>query len=262
VNLLADIVEAKRRAVDALGPRRAHRVERKVIDVFAALRRAGDGLRLVAEVKLRSPSAGPLSRVLTPADRALAYAEAGASMVSVLCDAPYFDGSWDHLAAARARLDADGRSVPLLAKDFVIDERQIEEARDRGGDAVLLIARIVTAPRLATLMQAARREGLEPFVEVVDEGELEAAVASGARVIGVNARDLDSLRIDVAQAARVLRAIPGHAVAVHLSGLRQAADVADIARGRADAALIGEVLMRQDDPRPLLLAMVDAARSC
>jgi indole-3-glycerol phosphate synthase len=261
VSRLADIVAAKRSAVDALGPHRGKRTTRTPVDVVASLRRTGPRLNLVAEVKLRSPSAGPLSRVLPPADRALAYAEAGASMVSVLCDAPYFDGSWDHLADARARLDAAGRAVPLLAKDFVIDERQIVEARDRGADAVLLIARIVSAARLAGLMRAARGEGLEPFVEVVDERELDTAVASEARVIGVNARDLDTLRIDVAQAARVLAAIPGDAVAVHLSGLRQPSDVASLALGRADAALIGEVLMRQDDPRPLLRAMVEAARS-
>jgi len=273
VSLLADILAAKRRAVDALPPRRAPGRPRTPIDVVGALRRArGDGaggrsqpgldaLRLIAEVKLKSPSAGPLSRALTPEGRALAYAEAGASMISVLCDAPYFDGSWDHLAAARAELDAAGRAVPLLAKDFVIDERQIHEARDRGGDAVLLIARIVSAERLRQLAGAARAEGLEPFVEIVDAPELEAAVAIGARVIGVNARDLDTLQVDVAQTARVLAAIPEGAVAVHLSGLRQPADVAQVARGRADAALMGEVLMRQDDPRPLLRAMIDAARS-
>jgi indole-3-glycerol phosphate synthase len=261
VSLLADILAAKRKAVDMLGPRRSATPARKPIDVVAALRRVNGGLSLVAEVKLRSPSAGSLSRALAPAERALAYAEAGASMVSVLCDGPYFDGSWDDLAAARSRLDAVGRPVPLLAKDFVIDERQIEEARDRGGDAVLLVARVVGASRLIELVRAARGEGLEPFVEIVDERELEAAVASDARVIGVNARDLDTLDVDVKRAARVLDAIPTGTIAVHLSGLRQPADVADIATGRADAALIGEVLMRQDDPRPLLRAMLDAARS-
>ena len=274
---LADILAAKRRSVDALPARRApdpaRTPPRTPIDVVGALRRArGDGasargrpepsaLRLIAEVKLKSPSAGPLSRALTPEGRALAYAEAGASMISVLCDGPYFDGSWDHLAAARARLDAAGCAAPLLAKDFVIDERQIHEARDRGGDAVLLIARIVSTERLGQLAGAARAEGLEPFVEVVDAPELEAAVAIGARVIGVNSRDLDTLEVDMAQAARVLAAIPDGVVAVHLSGLRQPADVAEVARGRADAALMGEILMRQDDPRPLLRAMLDAARS-
>jgi indole-3-glycerol phosphate synthase len=260
VSVLADILAAKRRDVDALPARDRTRARREPIDVVAALRRECGALRLVAEVKLRSPSAGTLSRALSPAERAFAYAEAGASMVSVLCDAPFFDGSWEHLAAARARLDAAGRRVPLLAKDFVIDGRQIEEARDRGGDAILLIARIVSASQLAELARAARAERLEPFVEVVDDRELEAAMAAEARVVGVNARDLDKLNVDVAQAGRLLAAIPPGVVAVHLSGLRQPADVAAIARGRADAALIGEGLMRQDDPRPLLAAMIDAAR--
>jgi indole-3-glycerol phosphate synthase len=180
-------------------------------------------------------------------------------MVSVLCDGPFFDGSWDHLAAARARLDAAGLAVPLLAKDFVIDERQAEEARDRGADAVLLIARIVDRARLRELARCAREAGLEPLVEVVDEAELAAALAAGARLVGVNARDLDSLAMDAERTARVLGAIPPEVVAVHLSGVRAPADVALLSRGRADAALVGEALMRQDDPRPALRAMVTAA---
>jgi indole-3-glycerol phosphate synthase len=180
--------------------------------------------------------------------------------VSVLCDARFFDGAWEHLEASRASLDAAGRAVPLLAKDFVVDERQIEEARDRGADAVLLIARIVSRSRLVELAHAARAAGIEPLVEVVDEAELEAAIAARAQVIGVNARDLDTLTMDAARASRVLAAIPRDAVAVHLSGLRTDADVAAIARARPDAALIGEALMREDDPRGLLAAMVQAAR--
>jgi indole-3-glycerol phosphate synthase len=180
-------------------------------------------------------------------------------MVSVLCDAPFFEGSWEHLGEARARLDAAARAVPLLAKEFVLDARQIEEARDRGGDAVLLIARIVDAARLQDLARVAREEGIEPLVEVVDEVELGAALAAGARVVGVNARDLDTLAMDGERTARVLDAIPRDVVAVHLSGLRTPADVARVARSRADAALIGEALMRQDDPRPLLRAMAQAA---
>jgi indole-3-glycerol phosphate synthase len=181
-------------------------------------------------------------------------------MVSVLCDGPFFDGSWDHLRAARDRLDTGGRAVPLLAKEFVIHERQLEEARDRGGDAVLLIARIVSPAKLAVLADAARAENLEPIVEVVDERELEAAMASGARVVGVNARDLDNLEMDAGKAARVLAAIPEDVVALHLSGLKNAAGVGEVASGRADAALVGEALMRLDDPRPLLRDMVTAAR--
>ncbi len=261
---LTDILATKRAEIAELRakPRSSStpRTPREPLDITRALRRpAGAPLRLIAEVKLRSPSAGPLSRALTPGARAVAYAEAGAAMVSVLCDARYFDGSWGDLAACRAQLDGSGRPVPLLAKEFVIDERQIEEAADRGADAILLIARIVTRTRLAELARATRASGIEPLIEVVDENEVEAALEARARVIGVNARDLDTLVMDPARAARVLAAIPRDVVAAHLSGLRSDADVARLARDRADAALIGEALMRQDDPRPLLASMVRAA---
>ncbi|MCL2447460.1 MAG: indole-3-glycerol-phosphate synthase [Polyangiaceae bacterium] len=238
---------------------------RAPIDVARALARGpGDPLRLIAEVKLRSPSAGALSRVLSPPARAVAYAEAGAAMVSVLCDAAFFDGSWEHLRLAREALDArsagDGsRRVPVLAKEFVVDARQVQRARDEGADAVLLIARIVSRQTLADLARAARAEGIEPLVEVVDESEVDAALAAEARVIGVNARDLDTLAMDAARAARVLHAIPQGRVALHLSGLREPKDVASIAAGRADAALIGEALMRDDDPRERLRSLVAAA---
>ena len=259
MSVLADILASKRGEIAALRARPRQRSVRTPLDMAGALRREGGPLRLIAEVKLRSPSGGAFSRALGPDERALAYAEGGAAVVSVLCDGPFFDGSWDHLAAARARLDAAGLAVPLLAKEFVLDERQIAEARDRGADAVLLIARILDAGRLRDLTQAARDEGLEPLLEVVDETELAAALAAGGRVVGVNARDLDSLAMDAARAARVLDAIPAGIVAVHLSGLRTPDDVAQVARGRADAALVGEALMRQDDPRETLGAMVRAS---
>jgi indole-3-glycerol phosphate synthase len=257
---LDDILATKRVEVAALRNKPRTPSSRAARDIVEALRRGpGAPLRLIAEVKLRSPSAGALSRALTPAARAKIYAETGAAMVSVLCDERFFDGSWSDLAACRATLDGERRAVPLLAKEFVIDERQIEEARDHGADAVLLIARIVSRAQLVELARTARVLGIEPLIEVVDEGEVEAAVAARARVVGVNARDLDTLEMDPARAGRVLAAIPPGVVAVHLSGLRTGADVALLARERTDAALIGEALMRQDDPRALLTAMVQAA---
>jgi indole-3-glycerol phosphate synthase len=261
LRVLEDILAAKRREVTELQASARVQTARTPVDVLAALRRGGEArLRLIAEVKLRSPSAGAMSRALVPGERALAYAEAGAAMVSVLSDAPYFDGSWEHVVAARARLDGAGYAIPVLAKDFVVDERQVSEARDRGADAVLLIARIVDSFALARLTRCAREEGIEPLVEVVDERELDAALSAGARVIGVNARDLDTLVMDHGRAERVCAAIPKDVVAVHFSGLREAGDVAQVARGRADAALVGEALMRDDDPRPRLRAMVEASR--
>ncbi|MGA3119529.1 MAG: indole-3-glycerol-phosphate synthase TrpC [Polyangiaceae bacterium] len=258
---LAAIVESKVREVQALRGTARTRSRRDPLGIGQALHRGPGGeLRLIAEVKLRSPSAGPLSRALDPATRAAAYAEAGAAMVSVLCDGPFFDGSWQHLSAVRERLDAAGSRTPLLAKEFVIDLRQIQEARDRGADAVLLIARIVDAATLMTLARVARDEGIEPFIEVVDAHELEAALSADARIVGVNARDLDTLAMDAARAESVLASIPRDVVAVHLSGLRETRDVAGIARGRADAALVGEALMRDDDPRPRLRMLVAAGR--
>jgi len=261
VSRLDEILASKRSELGATAGRPRVRSTRSPFDAVGALRRpVGAPLRLIAEVKLRSPSAGALSRALSPAERALAYAETGAAMVSVLCDAPFFGGSWEHLEQVRARLDAAGKSVPLLAKEFVVHERQVFEARDRGADAVLLIARIVDSDTLRALAAAARAEAIEPLFEVVDERELGIALDAGARIVGVNARDLDTLAMDAERAARVLDAIPLEVVAVHFSGLRDADDVARLAVGRADAALVGEALMRQDDPVPLLSAMRNASR--
>jgi indole-3-glycerol phosphate synthase len=228
----------------------------KLRDVVSALGRPpGAPLRLIAEIKFRSPSAGPLSRALDAKQRASAYEAGGASMVSVLADQKWFDGSFDDLSGARAAV-----AIPVLCKDFVIDTAQVHRAACAGADAVLLIVRcIADGAALVELVDATRARGIEPFVEVVSEDELDRALAAGARVVGVNARDLDALQMDAARAERVLARIPRGVVAVHLSGLKTAADVAAIARSRADAALIGEALMRQADPGPLLDELVRSA---
>jgi indole-3-glycerol phosphate synthase len=230
--------------------------------VEQSLRRASGGaLQLIAEVKFCSPSAGELSRVLGAADRAVCYARGGAAMVSVLCDQPFFGGSFDDLARCRDALDeAFGTARPrLLCKEFVLDEVQLRRAASCGADAALLIARIVDEPKLVALARAARDLGLTPLIEVATLEELEAARQAEASVIGVNARDLNTLRMDPQRAATVLAAIDPAAVRVHLSGLATAADVTRVAASCADAALIGEALMRQDDPAPLLAAMRAAA---
>ncbi len=268
-SMLDKIITSKRAEVDAM------RDDSDIEDTWAptgvpafeaALRRAASGgprppLRLIAEHKRRSPSAGDLSTALSPGERAVAYARAGATAVSVLCDAPFFGGAWEHVGAARAALDGARLAAPVLAKEFIVDALQLTRARREGASAVLLIARIVTPAELKTLVSAARVADLEPLVEIVDEQELAAALDARARVIGVNARDLDTLDIDGARAARVLAAIPDDRVAVHLSGLRTPADVAAVAATRADAALVGEALMRLDDPSALLAEMVRAAAS-
>jgi indole-3-glycerol phosphate synthase len=224
--------------------------------VDSTLRRAsGAPLRLIAEIKRKSPSAGALSTVLAADARARAYAAAGASMVSVLTDGEFFGGSWDDLVDVRRVLP----HTPILAKEFIIDERQLVEAASCGADAALIIVRIVPPDLLPKLVTAALHLGLEPFVEVVSEDELARTLATDARVIGVNARDLDALAMDTARATRVLAAIPPDRIAVRLSGIKVPADVAAVASSRADAALIGESLMREDDPAHLLSAFVNAA---
>jgi indole-3-glycerol phosphate synthase len=221
---------------------------------LALARPSGAPLRLIAEIKRRSPSAGALSTKLGVAERARAYERAGASMVSVLCDGTFFDGAWEHLAAAR-----EAQSLPLLCKEFVIDEVQLDAARSFGADAVLLIVRCLEPKRVAALVRAARELELEPFVEIVDEKEARIALDAGATLIGVNARDLDTLRMDAERAARTLEALPETVISVHLSGIASAGAVTAVARSRAHAALIGEVLMREDDPEPLLKGLVGAA---
>jgi indole-3-glycerol phosphate synthase len=252
--LLAQILATKAAEVESLrrrsfGPPPARRP-------LALARKAGEPLRLIAEIKRRSPSAGQLSTLLGVGERARAYERAGASMVSVLCDAGYFDGRFEHLTEAREACE-----LPLLCKEFVIDEAQLDAARSFGADAVLLIVRCVTPARLVALVAAARARELEPFVEVATEDEASMALDAGATLVGVNARDLDALVMDTAKAARILETLPRSVVSVHLSGLKSAEAVAHVARTDTHAALIGEMLMRQDDPTQLLERLVVAART-
>ncbi|HEV8244627.1 MAG TPA: indole-3-glycerol-phosphate synthase [Polyangiaceae bacterium] len=222
-----------------------------------ALRRtAGQPLRLIAEIKLRSPSAGPLSTLLSVSERARCYERAGASMVSVLCDARFFDGAFEHLEQARSAC-----SLPILCKDFVIDEVQLDAARAFGADAVLLIVRCLSEERLPLLVSAARERGLEPFVEVTTHEESRRALHAGAALVGVNARDLDGLQMDPAQAAEVLSALPKTLVRARFSGLGTPEAVRALAESDADAALVGEALMRRSDPEPFLKELAAAAGS-
>jgi indole-3-glycerol phosphate synthase len=251
--VLDRIVASKRAELEALRREVLPSPSREPLDVVAALRRKG-ALALIAEVKRKSPSAGPLSTVLSPGERARAYANAGAAMVSVLCDRPFFDGSYDHV------LEARDVAAPLLAKEFVIDPLQVAKAASVGADAVLVIVRILDRDGLKTIMEACRAHRVEPFVEVTDEDELARAQGVGARIVGVNTRDLDTLAMDADRARRVLDRIPSSCVAVHLSGLKAPDDVATIASSRADAALIGEALMREDHPENLLKRMLARAQ--
>ena len=210
----------------------------------AALRRAPEEpIRAIAEIKRASPSAGPIRPGADPAAIAREYAAAGAAAISVLTDEAFFDGRLEFLAAVRAAVD-----LPLLRKDFIIDPYQVVEARAAGADAVLLIAAALELGQLGDLLAEAARHQLDALVEVHSPDEAEAAVAAGARLVGVNHRDLTTFTIDMGLTARLAPRLPPDAVLVAESGIRTAKDVRALAQAGAHAILVGEALMRAPSP--------------
>jgi indole-3-glycerol phosphate synthase len=210
---------------------------------FAGALRAGAGVSVIAEIKRRSPSKGPLRADLTPADLATTYARHGAAALSVLTESRYFGGSDDDLIAARAVV-----SLPVLRKDFTVDEYQIHEARAIGADAILLIARVLTRDELARFLETARECRLAALVEVHDERELGVAVDCGAKVLGVNNRNLDTFEVSLETCLRLKDRIPGDRIAVAESGIHTAVDVRLVAEAGYDAVLVGESLLVAADP--------------
>lgn len=211
----------------------------------AALRRPT--VAIIAEVKRRSPSAGSIREDLDPGERASLYAAHGAAAISVLTDGPYFGGSMQDL-----RMAAASCPLPLLRKDFILEEVQILEARAAGASAVLLIVRVLERARLEGLLRYAAELGLDALVEVHSPSELEAALESGAAVIGVNSRDLDTFRIDTEAAWKIVREVPADRIAVAESGMAGRMDVVRVAEAGADAVLIGTALSAAPSPERLL----------
>lgn len=210
---------------------------------------------VIAEMKRRSPSGGMLQPDLDPVSTALAYAEAGAAAISVLTDGPDFGGSLDDLAAARA-----AAGLPILCKDFIVDALQVAQARASGADAVLLIVSVLGRVGLRECLEAAAGAGLDALVEVHDESEAALAVDHGARLVGINNRDLRSLTTDLGTFSRLRPLLPNGVTVVAESGVRTADDCARMVEQGATAVLVGEALMRAPDPRRLCSEMVDAAR--
>lgn len=210
--------------------------------------------RVIAECKRRSPSRGVLRASYDPVAIARAYERAGAAAVSVLTEPAFFDGDLAHLSAVRAAV-----SLPLLRKDFILDEYQVAEARAAGADAILLIVAALSAPELAHLLRAAAHFELAALVEVHDASELRTAVDAGARVIGVNNRNLRTLDVTTATAMELARAIPGECVAVAESGLWTGADLRAMRDAGFDAFLIGERLVSAPDPGAALDDLTRAA---
>ena len=226
----------------------------------AALRPAATGgVRLIAEVKKASPSRGTLSAALDPAAQAAAYARAGAAAVSVLTDSKYFRGALGDLVAARAVVE-----LPLLRKDFILEEYQLWESRAAGADAVLLIVAALEDSRLRDLHHAAKGIGLAALVEVHTAAELDRALALGAPVIGVNNRDLQTLETRLETSLALLPRVPRAHTTVSESGIATGADVRRVVGAGAHAVLVGEALVRAPDVaalvRELLLREAAAPR--
>ena len=261
-DLLATIVAATARRVDV----RRGTISAQVLAARAdgpsprgrafvdALR--GDGLRVIAECKRRSPSRGVLRPEYDPVALARAYEGAGAAAISVLTEPTFFDGSLDHLAAIRAAV-----GVPILRKDFVVDRYQILETRAAGANAMLLIVAALPASQLKTLHAQATDAGLDVLVEVHGLDELPVAIDAGARIIGVNNRNLRTLAVSTDVSEQFIERLPGNVVAVAESGLKSSEDLIRLRKAGYHAFLIGERFMSAEDPGQALNEVLKGARA-
>lgn len=205
------------------------------------------GFHIIAEVKRASPSKGLIAKDFEPVRTARSYQAGGASAISCLTDEPFFQGHLEYLAAVRQAV-----SLPLMRKDFIIDEVQLEEARAFGADVVLLIVAALEPARLKALLEAARGLGLEALVEVHEERELETALAAGAEIIGINNRNLKTFEVNLETTLRLAKQVPAGIPVVAESGIKDKEDLRRLAGAGVRAALIGETLMRATDPKALL----------
>jgi len=216
----------------------------------------GKDVKVVAEVKRASPSKGVINRDLDLTQQVVAYEAGGAAAISVLTEPARFGGSNEDLTRARSAV-----RLPLLKKDFHVETVQILEARSLGASAALVIARAVSPARLEELMIAGNDAGIEILVEVRDERELDLALSFGARLIGVNNRNLETLEIDPETSLRLLPLIPGDVVAIAESGVRSAKDVERLALAGADAVLVGTELSASRNPEAAVRSLTGIERT-
>jgi indole-3-glycerol phosphate synthase len=245
----ADVERRKRelppeRLAEGLGPtRRGRPFSEALVD---------EGISVIAEMKRASPSKGPIRPGASVTEIVRSYEVGGAAACSVLTEPRHFGGSLDDLAEARRACD-----LPLLRKDFLVDHYQLVEARVAGADAVLLIVAALGRDRLERLMADAGALGMDCLVEVHDEEEVAIAVEAGAEVIGINNRDLHTLEVDPRTTFRLLPDIPAGTVVVAESGITTATGVRELQEAGVDAILVGEALMRAEDPGAAIRALLD-----
>lgn len=235
---LDQVKEAARHAPEALDPMPCFR---------------SAGVSVIAEVKRSSPSKGALAEIADPAALAAEYAAGGATAISVLTERRRFGGSLDDLRAVRAAVD-----VPVLRKDFIVTSYQLWEARAAGADLALLIVAALDQPALESLVERAESIGLTPLLEAHDEDEVRRALDAGARLIGVNARNLKTLEVDRDTFSRLAPLIPDDVVRIAESGVRGPHDVIEYAKQGANVVLVGETLVKGKDPRTAVADLVAA----
>jgi indole-3-glycerol phosphate synthase len=246
VNRLEEILRVKRGEIKRLRPRAAElerqaRARTDLRDFRAALQQSGDKLGVIAEIKKASPSAGVIAESFDPIEIAKDYERGGANAISVLTDTKFFQGKLQDLADVRQAV-----SVPHLRKDFILDEIQIAESAANGADAILLIVAALEQKELLDLLDAAATYRLDALVEVHTREELNRALDAGAKIVGINNRNLATFDVDLAVTEELCREVPDEIVLVCESGIKTLQDVARVKACGADAILVGEALMRRE----------------
>ena len=244
MNILDRIIETKRAEVLQLKLTGVERIDRDVLKPSIKQRLAGADLSVIAEIKRASPSKGVISLDVDVVAQAKQYEASGATVISVLTDETYFKGSMDDLAAVAAAVD-----IPVLCKDFIIDRIQIDRAKAHGARLILLIVAALEQETLADLYAYAYAEGLEVLVEVHDEEELRRAEAIGAQIIGINNRNLKKFEVDLQTSVRLLEQNQPDVRYSSESGIKTLEEARLLHAAGADGILVGETLMRADDPQ-------------
>lgn len=255
MSYLSDLLDAtKRRLEETRVKVTEEALEERLASVepprgFRAALAAAEPPALIAEIKRRSPSKGPLDEDLDAGALAQAYAAGGASAISVLTEPEGFGGSLEDMQLARRA------GLPVLRKDFIVDEFQVMESRAEGADAVLLIVRVLGG-ELPELMRTSAALRMDALVEIYDESDLEHALAAGADLIGINHRDLETFEVDPERTAKLRPQIPDDKLVVALSGVNERSDVEQLVAAGADAVLVGESLVTASDPTAKLRSLL------
>ena len=215
------------------------------------------GIRLIAEIKFASPSAGLIREKTDPTAIGRIYEKAGAAAVSLLTDQKFFQGDLSQLPRLKRAV-----SLPVLRKDFIIDEVQVSEAKFYGADAILLIARILSRTQLKELISMCRELNIAPLTEIHDREDLEKAIAGGAEIIGINNRDLDSFRVDINTTFELAPEVPDDCILISESGITNKEDILSLKDSRIHAVLVGSALMKSEDLAETTAQFVNAGEMC